>query len=225
MSYFIKNIQWLKTNYPAILENIPDNIADSYNPSPEVILQIIKNSHMPLEVLVNKDVAEIKALPFKNIKWLILDVDGTLTDAGMCFTEKGDEFKKFNSKDGMAITRLLKAGVNVAFLSAGVNKNIVKTRAEMLGVKRFYCGKQPKIEVLSQWMAAENFTYKEVAYIGDDINDLEVIENAAVSACPADAVEKVKHKANIVLTKKGGDACIREFADTYLSGAVNNFQI
>jgi 3-deoxy-D-manno-octulosonate 8-phosphate phosphatase (KDO 8-P phosphatase) len=151
------------------------------------------------------------------IKFLVLDVDGVLTDGGIYLTERGDVFKKFNVKDGVAIQQLVKSGIDVGFISsAKKSKKLLKTRAKMLGVKFVYSGDKEKLSVLSKWCAKLKIDFKEVSYIGDDINDLKVISTVGFSACPADAVTQIKKAVNVVLRKKGGEACVREFIDLYL---------
>jgi 3-deoxy-D-manno-octulosonate 8-phosphate phosphatase (KDO 8-P phosphatase) len=147
------------------------------------------------------------------IKFLVLDVDGTLTDGGIYITESGDEMKKFNTKDGMGIKRLLKSGVEVGFISASISKKIVHHRAAMLGVRFCYAGNDDKSEILAQWLDELDLSYSEVAYIGDDVNDAKIMREVGLSACPADALGEVKQIANIVLEKKGGQGCVREFID------------
>lgn len=151
-----------------------------------------------------------------DIRFVVLDIDGVMTDGGMYYTEGGDQFKKFNTKDGMAIKVLLSKGYEVAFLSSGSQRTIVENRAETLGVKRVYVGKRSKLEVLQEWCVELKLGLENVAYVGDDINDLEVMKATAFSGCPADAVEAVRLKANVILRNKGGDACVREFVDEHL---------
>lgn len=152
----------------------------------------------------------------QNIKFLVLDVDGVMTDGGMYYTESGDQFKKFNTKDGMAIKLVLEKGYHVAFLSSGSTQHIIQNRAKTLGVERVYVGSRPKLEVLKEWCSNLSLELENVAYVGDDINDLKVIDAVGFSGCPADAVEAVKLKVNVILTRKGGDACVREFVDEHL---------
>ena len=152
----------------------------------------------------------------RNIKFLVLDVDGVLTDGGLYYSESGDEFKKFNAKDGMGIKLAMKNGIDVAFLSAGSTKNIIQNRAKTLGIDRVFVGSRPKLQVLIKWCRELELSMENVAYVGDDINDLEVMDAVGFSGCPADAVEAVKLKANVVLNRKGGDACVREFVDQHL---------
>ncbi|MFT6211302.1 MAG: YrbI family 3-deoxy-D-manno-octulosonate 8-phosphate phosphatase [Bacteroidia bacterium] len=151
-----------------------------------------------------------------NIKFLVLDVDGVMTDGGMYYTESGDQFKKFNTKDGMAIKVVRKKGMDVAFLSSGSTEHIIQNRAKTLDVERVYVGPRPKIEVLKEWCQELGITTENVAYVGDDINDLEVMDAVGFSGCPADAMEAIKLKANVVLNRNGGDACVREFVDEHL---------
>lgn len=148
-----------------------------------------------------------------DIKFLVLDVDGTLTDGGIYISENGDEMKKFNTKDGMGIKNLLKSGVEVGFISAAISKKIVHHRAAMLGVKYCYAGNANKVEILSQWLDELDLSFKEVAFIGDDINDALIMQEVGLSAAPSDALGEVRSIANIVLEKKGGQGCIREFID------------
>ena len=147
------------------------------------------------------------------IKFLVLDVDGTLTDGGIYISEKGDEMKKFNTKDGMGIKNLLKSGVEVGFISASISKKIVYHRAAMLGVKYCYAGNDNKVEILSQWLDELDLSFKDVAFIGDDVNDALIMQEVGLSAAPSDALGEVRAVANIVLEKKGGQGCVREFID------------
>lgn len=154
----------------------------------------------------------------KNFKFqfLALDIDGVLTDGGMYYTESGDEFKKFNAKDGLAIKTLIAMGKHVGFVSSGINGNIIENRARTLGVQKVYTGTWKKVEILEQWCKELNIGLENVAYIGDDVNDIPAIQKAGLSACPADAVPLVKEAVNIVLSKKGGEGCVREFVEKYI---------
>tara|TARA_R110002012_G_scaffold94666_1_gene229032 strand:+ start:22445 stop:22924 length:480 start_codon:yes stop_codon:yes gene_type:complete len=153
---------------------------------------------------------------YKNIKLLILDVDGTLTDGGIYIMEDGSQFKKFNSRDGMGIRLLQKAGIEVGIISNGKTTSMVQARADMLGMTRVYVGEAKKMDVLEAWMTEMGIGLDQVGMVGDDINDLPVMEKAGLSACPADAVRAVKEKADIVLQLKGGEGCVRELIDNYL---------
>lgn len=150
------------------------------------------------------------------IKLLVLDVDGVMTDGGMYYTESGDQFKKYNTKDGMAIQHLVKSNFQVAIISSGFKAEMVKARAELLGIQRCYVGRDPKMQILEGYCKEMGIGLENVALVGDDINDLEMIRKIGFSACPSDAVNAVKTQVDIVLSKKGGEGCVREFIDTYL---------
>jgi len=151
-----------------------------------------------------------------DIRFLVLDVDGTLTDGGMYISENGDEFKRFNTKDGMAIKRMTRAGFPVAFLSSGLGKVMVQRRADMLGVTRCFVGEGRKLPVLDRWRQEIGLEWSEIAYIGDDVNDEECLRQVGLSACPADAHPRIRAMVQVVLAQAGGEACVREFIDRFL---------
>jgi len=151
-----------------------------------------------------------------DIELLILDVDGTMTDAGVYIMEDGKQFKKFNARDGIGIKMALKAGIEVGIISHSMITEMVENRANMLGMKYYYIGQEPKLEVLERWRAEMNIGLKKIAFIGDDVNDLEIMQTVGVAACPADAVDKIKDISHVQLQKKGGEGCVREFIDNYL---------
>jgi YrbI family 3-deoxy-D-manno-octulosonate 8-phosphate phosphatase len=152
----------------------------------------------------------------RKIKLLILDVDGVMTDAGMFFTESGDQIKKYNAKDGMAIMALTKSDFQVGIISSGYKLEMVKARADLLRIQHVYVGRDPKMTILMDWCSTMGISLDEVAIIGDDINDLDVMQNVGFSACPSDAVPKIKRQVDLVLQAKGGKGCVREFIDQYL---------
>jgi len=156
------------------------------------------------------------AKKLKDIKLLILDVDGVMTDGGMYWTESGDQIKKFNTKDGLGIIGLTKKGFKVGIISSGFTKIMVQKRAELLGISHCYVGQQAKMEILKSWCDELGIEMKHVAIIGDDVNDLEVMTHVGLAACPSDAVNEVKSVCSIILSTKGGEGCIREFIDAYL---------
>ncbi len=153
----------------------------------------------------------------QNIKLVVCDVDGTLTDGGMYITESGDHFKRFDSKDGMAVKILAQHGIEFGMISHSKVSNIVETRAKMLDIKWCYVGEQSKRVVLDTWMDQLNISIDEVAFLGDDINDLIVMKACGLGVCPADSVKAVKEEADIVLKSKGGRGCLREFVDMVMN--------
>lgn len=152
----------------------------------------------------------------KNIKLLILDVDGTMTDGGIYITEEGSQFKKYNAKDGLGIMMSQKQGIEVGIISHSRSAAMVEKRAEMIGIKYCYVGREPKAMILNQWCETNGWKKEEVAFIGDDLNDLDIMEQVGVTACPADAVDVIKDFVDIKLSLKGGDGCVREFIDLHL---------
>jgi 3-deoxy-D-manno-octulosonate 8-phosphate phosphatase (KDO 8-P phosphatase) len=150
------------------------------------------------------------------IRMLVLDVDGTLTDGGVYIDVNGVQSRKFNIRDGMGITLLQEAGIPVGLLSHSNIQGILEERARMLNVQYVYSGKESKLHVLHRWMKDLSLRNDEVAYIGDDVNDIEVITGVGLGACPADAHHLVVRSADIVLRNKGGEGCVREFIDRYL---------
>ena len=140
-----------------------------------------------------------------------------MTDGGMYYTESGDEFKKFSTRDGRGIIQLRKARFPVGIISSGFAKNIIEKRAEVLGVQLVSVGASDKVDVLKQWCKQLGVFLENVADIGDDVNDIAIINEVGFSACPADAYPAVAKIVNVVLTKNGGDGCVREFVDRFLS--------
>jgi len=153
-------------------------------------------------------------------RFLVLDVDGVMTDGGMYYTESGDEFKKFNSKDGEGIKAILARGIEVGVISAGMNAKLIQRRAALLGIKLVYTGQRTKLSVLKQWCDELDIDLDNVVFVGDDLPDIEVMQAVGIAACPADAVPSVREVSDIVLQRKGGDACIRELIDTHLLPAL-----
>jgi 3-deoxy-D-manno-octulosonate 8-phosphate phosphatase (KDO 8-P phosphatase) len=152
----------------------------------------------------------------REIKLLILDVDGVMTDGGMYFSELGDQLKKYNTKDGMGIMKLTKNNFQVGIISSGFKANLIESRAQLLGIQHVYVGRDPKISILKNWCEKLSISMNQVAVIGDDINDLDIIQHSGFSACPSDAVLEVKRKVDVVLQRKGGEGCVREFIDAFL---------
>ena len=153
-----------------------------------------------------------------NIKLFITDIDGTLTDGGMYYSENGDELKKFNTRDGMGIQMLREAGVKTAIITSEV-RELNRRRSEKLKIDFIRQGKANggKVAVAEEITKEMGISMQEVAYIGDDINCLDLLSRVGLAACPADASAKVKNLPGIaVMTKKGGEGCVREFIEFIL---------
>ena len=150
------------------------------------------------------------------IKLLILDVDGTLTDGGVYVDENGKETKKFNAKDGVGIMELQKNGIEVGIISNSERGGGILSRSKYLGIKHIYIGDDPKHKILKNWIVEKGILIEDIAFIGDDINDLGIINMVKFSACPNDAVKTIKDIVSLILNTSGGDGCVREFSDLYL---------
>ncbi len=150
-----------------------------------------------------------------HIKLLALDVDGTLTDGGIYVFDTGIQCRKFNAKDGLGVKRAVSQGIEIGIISHSLVDGMIVRRAEMMDVKRVYVGQAPKLEVLAAWCEELDIGFDAVAYVGDDINDLPVLEAVGLAACPADAMPRVKNVCDVVLDKRGGEGCVRELLDRY----------
>ena len=169
----------------------------------------------------------------KRMKLFLTDVDGFMTYGGMYYTESGDEFKRFCVYDGMGIVLLRKAGIPCGILTSE-NTAIGLKRGKKLGLEYIYTGvgrvvdgvKMTKLDAANQICAELGITLDEVCFVGDDVNDLDLLEKVGTAACPANAVDVVKAVPGIIhLTKKGGDGAIREIAEMILSAKNNAEQL
>jgi len=169
------------------------------------------------ESLMKRFVLQKSKINFSNIKLFLSDVDGVLTDAGMYYTESGDEFKKFCTYDGMGFQLLQKTGVKVGILTTE-DKELNRRRAKKLGLDFDFHGAKDKLQIVKDLCINENITLSEVAYIGDDVNCFSLLSNVGIAACPNNAVPKIKAIPNIIqLSKNGGDGVVREFVELFLS--------
>lgn len=153
-----------------------------------------------------------------NIKLVLSDVDGVLTDAGMYYSEFGDELKKFNTHDGKGFEILRSAGFKTGIITSE-NTNIVERRAKKLKVDFLYQGKEHggKLQAALAICGELSINLDQVAYIGDDINCLELLQSCGLAACPSNAVSKIKSIPGIIrLGKSGGAGAFRDFADHIL---------
>lgn len=157
----------------------------------------------------------VKPAVLKDIRIVATDVDGVLTDAGMYYSESGDEWKKFNTRDGMGIKLLQKAGLVTAIITQERTK-LVARRAEKLAIPELHQGAFDKLTVIRDLVTRHGVTLEQVAYIGDDVNDLEALKAVGFSASPADGMPVVHRVVDYVCKKKGGEGCVRELADMIL---------
>lgn len=169
------------------------------------------------ESLMQHFVLKKTKIDFSNIKIFLSDVDGVLTDAGMYYTESGDEFKKFCTYDGMGFQLLQRKGVKVGILTTE-DKDLNRRRAKKLGLDFDFHGAKDKLQIVKGLCNRESILLDEVAYIGDDINCFELLSQAGIAACPNNAVAKIKSIPNIIQLKRGGgEGVVREFVELFLA--------
>lgn len=150
------------------------------------------------------------------IKAMFFDVDGVLTDGKIIYDDTGSETKQFNVKDGYIISHLKKAGILVGIIT-GRDSKVVSNRAAELKLDFCHQGIMDKHAVFEKLVQFHKLKKKQVAYIGDDINDLNILRDCGLSACPADALEYVKTEVDVVTSAKGGQGVAREISDLILA--------
>lgn len=158
-----------------------------------------------------------ETMKHNDIRLLVMDVDGTLTDGKINMGPEGEVFKSFNIRDGYAINEMLPAHGIVPAIITGRTSQIVANRAKELHITELYQGKHDKLETLLQLMDKYGCTRDNVAYIGDDILDIVCMRQCGLVGCPADACSQVKELAHFVSSYKGGDGAVREFIE-YIIG-------
>lgn len=171
-----------------------------------------------LESLMERHVLSKLPRQKKKIKLFLCDVDGTLTDGGMYYSELGDELKKFNTKDGMGFQLLREAGIKTGIITSE-NTKIVDNRARKLKIDFLRQSKRDggKVAAAQEICNELGIIFDEVAYIGDDVNCYDLLSVVGYAACPADACVRVKSLPNIrVMQQNGGDGCVRAFIETLL---------
>lgn len=149
------------------------------------------------------------------LKLLLMDVDGVMTDGTVLLFPDGTEAKSFHIRDGLGIVLAQRAGLRTGLLS-GRSSEVVARRASELGMAVVRQGVREKGAVLREILASEQLETHEVAYVGDDLNDLPVMAEVGLSAAPADAPFEVRAQAFMVLEAKGGQGCVREFVEAIL---------
>jgi 3-deoxy-D-manno-octulosonate 8-phosphate phosphatase (KDO 8-P phosphatase) len=152
----------------------------------------------------------------KRVRALVLDVDGVLTDGGMYYGPQGEGLKRFNVKDGLGLRLVGEAGIVIALIS-GENSEIVRRRAEKLRIDDVFVGVEDKLQTLKTFLVVKKLSLEDVAYVGDDLNDLPVLKAVGLPVAVADAVAPVKKAARWVTTRRGGDAAVREVCDALLA--------
>ena len=151
----------------------------------------------------------------ERIRYLILDVDGTMTDGGVYLGSRGEEMKRFSIKDGAGIMLARQAGIESVILT-GRESRCVQRRAGELSISLVFQGVKDKRAFLLDFLETNDILPQEAAYMGDDLNDLEAMQCVGLAVCPQDAAKQVKAYCPIVLSAKGGEGAVREFVEMIL---------
>ena len=152
------------------------------------------------------------------IDWLIVDVDGVLTDGSIIYTSSGEEIKTFNAQDGLGLALARMAGIKLAVIT-GRTSPMVERRAQELKFTHICMGSLNKSDALAQLVQSENIDYQSIAYIGDDLNDLGVMLQVGLPMTPANGVAEVQAVAKYVATRNGGQGAVRECIEYILKQA------
>ncbi|HXB06714.1 MAG TPA: HAD-IIIA family hydrolase [Puia sp.] len=149
----------------------------------------------------------------KRIRLLLTDVDGVLTDNGVYYGDNGEVMKRFSIRDGMGVERLRKiCSIETGIITGELSPSIAR-RAEKLQLGHLHLGVRDKLGRLNEIIATHGLSWDEIAFIGDDVNDLEVLERVGLSACPADAMAAVCRIVDYRCEVRGGHGAFREFAE------------
>jgi len=166
-------------------------------------------------MILTKKVLKEKA---SKIKLLLLDVDGVMTDGSIILDNEGNELKRFHVRDGHGIKMLQKAGITVGLIT-GRKSKVVDMRAKELGIKEVYQKIYQKSAVYEKLMKKYKCKDENVAFMGDDVVDQELLKRAGLTASPADAEEAATRLADIVTERRGGRGAVREFIDMILKAS------
>ena len=149
------------------------------------------------------------------IKLVLLDVDGTLTDGGIYRGNNGEELKRFNVKDGYAIVNAQKLGIEFGIIT-GRKSELVEIRSNELKIKYLYQGISEKTVILKEIMQKTELKKEEIAYMGDDLNDILIMKQSGLTGAPKDAADEVIQIVDFVSEKNGGSGAVREFVEYIL---------
>ena len=156
------------------------------------------------------------------INWFFCDIDGTLTDGGVYYSPEGEQLKKFSLRDGTGFFLLRQCGIKVGFITTE-NSPIVEQRAKKLKVEKYIFGTHRKVEVMQKFLATEGLTMGNVAFIGDELNDVKLLQTCGLSFAVGDAVNQAKEASDVVCVHCGGNGAFREAVEWLL--ALRDFNI
>ena len=175
----------------------------------------ILNQRNKLPMIVRKRPRKSLVSRLKRVRLFATDVDGVLTDAGMYYSESGEELKKFNTRDGMGIKLLQRAGIITAIVTQERTK-LVAWRGEKLMIPEVHQGVMDKLPLVREMAERHGLSMDEVAYIGDDVNDVDTLKAVGFSATPGDGMPQAVAVVDYVCEKKGGEGAVREIIEMIL---------
>ncbi|WKZ68903.1 MAG: HAD-IIIA family hydrolase [Melioribacteraceae bacterium] len=157
----------------------------------------------------------------RKIKLVLTDCDGVLTNTGTYYTANGEEMKRFSIRDGMGTERLRKFCNIETGIVTGENSGIVTSRAIKLNITEVHLGIKDKVSCVKEICERLNLQLDEIAFIGDDTNDIEIMKIVGLTACPSDATSFAKELADIIVESKGGHGAFRDFAEMIIEANLN----
>lgn len=157
----------------------------------------------------------------RKIKLVLTDCDGVLTDTGTYYSANGEEMKRFSIRDGMGTERLRKFCNIETGIVTGENSGIVSSRAAKLNITEVHLGIKNKVTCVKEICERLNLQLEQIAFIGDDTNDIEVMKIVGLTACPSDATHFVKELADLIVESKGGNGAFRDFAEFIINANLN----
>jgi 3-deoxy-D-manno-octulosonate 8-phosphate phosphatase (KDO 8-P phosphatase) len=152
---------------------------------------------------------------FFKIRAIVLDIDGVCTDNTILVTDHGEFLRSMNVRDGLAIKKAIQAGFQLAVISGGRSQGTHK-RFQLLGITEIHLGIEHKIAVLENLLAKWNLKMEQVAYMGDDLTDVEILSKVGLAACPKDSVPEVLKVSHYISPLDGGKACVRDLIEKIL---------
>lgn len=158
------------------------------------------------------------------IKLLLVDVDGVLTDTGVYYSANGEELKRFSIRDGMGIERLRRIVDVETGIITREDTEIVSSRARKLKITELHLGIYEKEKILAEILKRKGLSVDEVAFMGDDTNDVEIMKLVGLAACPGDATKFARDAADVVVKSKGGSGAVRDFAEIIIEARLQKKQ-
>lgn len=157
----------------------------------------------------------INNIDFSKIQFVLMDLDGVLTDGSIIYSSNGEMLKAFNAHDGFGINRGRQHGLKFAIIS-GMSASANKLRAKRLNIEELYQNCEDKTEAANEIKQKYNLSDENLCFIGDDVFDIPLLQQVAFSACPPEAIEEVRNEVNYITKVSAGKGCVREVIDIIL---------